>query len=341
MLVSKRARLEQRKGQNGQVHFYLVKDMRVGAKKAKVTKYLGTEEPTLEDLEKMMITAAFELEAKTIGKRAELSVARYNTLPFDNEEGEALIELLENFRYLQLALREHLRVNEIAKYEELLEYKYVQGSTSIEGNTLTLKETRLLLSEGMIPSGRSLREINEVQNFRVIRRIRDAHRGKVTPGLIRRMHAEVMHNIDPDGAGQFRRVDDIAIVGRDDALTPSILVETELKEALETYYQSIDEGAYPFFAAVIFHHRLECIHPFTDGNGRVGREIFNIMVTASKFPRLLFLGEDRTRYLQALSFGDEGQEKQMIELFARLLISQRKDVAMEKLRQLTDPSAIG
>jgi Fic family protein len=291
----------------------------------------------LGELEKMMVTIAFELESKVIGKKAELSAARFPTTPFDHEKGKELIELLERFRYLQLTLLEHLNADEVAKYQEVLEHRYVQGSTSIEGNTLTLKETRLLLSEGMMPAGKPLREINEVQNFREVRRLRERHRGRITLVLIRKLHAQVMRNIDHEGGGTFRRVDDIAIVGRDGALTPSVLVEQELAGALEAYYRSMDDGVYPFFAAVIFHHRFECIHPFTDGNGRVGRELFNMMLTGSKFPRLLFLGEDRPRYLQALSFGDEEREDQMIELFVRLLLSQRKDVAMEKLRQLTAP----
>jgi Fic family protein len=181
-----------------------------------------------------------------------------------------------------------------------------------------------------------LREINEVQNFRSVRSFRDAHRGRVTLSTIRQFHALIMNNIDFHSGGQFRRTDDIGIVGRDDLLTPSALIQEELTAALDHYYQSIEDGIYPFFAAVIFHHRFESVHPFTDGNGRVGREVFNKMLTTHKFPRLLFIGQDRASYLKALELGDEGDEAGMIDLFARLLISQRKDVAQEKLRRLIE-----
>lgn len=330
-----KARLERRTGEKGQVHFYLAKDVRIGSKKAKITKYLGSEEPSLEELERLLVAAAYELEMKAVSKKAELSAARYPSLPFDDQDGAALIVLLEKFRFLHRSLQRHLRTDEIARYEGMLEHQYVWGSTSIEGNTLTLRETRLLLDEGLIPQGRSLREINEVQNFRAVRKYRDAHRGRVTLGMIKQLHALIMNNIDVHSAGQFRRVDDIGIVGRDGLLTPSSLIEEELTEALGHYYRSLEDGVYPFFAVVIFHHRFESVHPFTDGNGRVGREVLNMMLSASKFPRLLFLGQDRPLYLGALVLGDQGDEVAMIDHFARLLISQRKDVAQEKLRQLT------
>jgi Fic family protein len=330
-----KARLERRIAEKGQVHFYLAKDVRIGSKKAKVTKYLGSVEPSLEELENLMVAAAYELEVKALNKRAELSAARYPSSPFNDREGAALIFLLEKFRFLHRSLQRHLRTDEMARYGKMLEHQYVWGSTSIEGNTLTLRETRLLLDEGLIPQGRSMREINEVQNFGAVQRYRDAHKGRITLGTIKRLHALIMNNIDVHSAGEFRRVDDIGIVGRSGLLTPSSLIVEELTGALEHYYRSLEDGVHPFFAAVIFHHRFESVHPFTDGNGRVGRELLNTMLSASKFPRLLFLGQDRSLYLKALDLGDQGDEAAMIDSFARLLISQRKDVALEKLRQLT------
>ncbi|MHC1709782.1 MAG: Fic family protein [Methanomassiliicoccales archaeon] len=328
------ARLERRRTNEGQLQFFLAKDIRIGDKKAKVTKYLGTEEPSLEELEKASIAAAYELERKALEKRVELSVPRYSFQPFDAEEGKIVVTMLERFRFLHRSLQENLRPDELRETEEELELRYVNGSTGIEGNTLTLRETRLLLQEGMVPEGRSLREINEVQNFKAVRAFREHHKGRITLATIRKVHSLIMANVDRS-AGVLRRTDDIGIVGRDLLLTPSVLIEEELSSALEEYHGSLERGIHPFFAAVLFHHRFESVHPFTDGNGRVGREVFNMMLTSNGFPRVPFAVGERERYLLALVKGDDGDTKGMIELFIRMMMEQRMDVAIENLRRLT------
>jgi Fic family protein len=331
--VSAKARLERRISQ-GQLQFFLAKDVRVGDSKAKVTKYLGTEEPSLEELEMALVATAYELERKVLEKRTELSASRYSHRPFDEEDGKNIVQMLERFRFLHRSLQDNLRPDELREGEEALEHRYVNGSTGIEGNTLTLQETRLLLQEGIVPEGRSLREINEVQNFRAVRTFREKQRGRITIATIRRVHSLVMANID-GSAGTFRRTDDIGIVGRDLLLTPSVLIEEELSAALDEYYGSLERGVHPFFAAVIFHHCFEIVHPFTDGNGRVGREIFNMMLSANGFPRVPFLSGERERYLRALIKGDDGDLKGMIDLFMRIMLDQRRDVNIESLRRLT------
>ncbi|NLX46594.1 MAG: Fic family protein [Euryarchaeota archaeon] len=332
------ARLERRRTSKGQLQFYLAKDVRIGTKKAKVTKYLGTEEPSLEELENALIAAAYELEHKAMEKRAELSASRYPPHPFFPEDGKVVILILERFRFLHRSLQENLRANELRETEESLEHRYVNGSTGIEGNTLTLQETRLLLQEGIVPAGRSLREINEVQNFKAVRSFREGHRGRITLFTIKKIHSLMMANIDPS-AGILRRTDDIDIVGRDLLLTPSVMIEEELSSALNQYYDSLERGTHPFFSAVLFHHRFESVHPFADGNGRVGRELFNMMLTVKGYPRFPFLAQDRPRYLMALALGDEGRPTDMIETFVRMIVSQRMDVVEERLRRLIGPEA--
>jgi len=144
---------------------------------------------------------------------------------------------------------------------------------------------------------------------------------------------ELSNNLALKGA--LRRTDDIGIVGRDLLLTPSIMIEEELKSALDEYYGSLERGTHPFFAAVLFHHQFESVHPFTDGNGRVGRELFNIMLESNGFPRVPFASGERQRYLRALTKGDDGSVKGMIEVFMRMMMEQRTDVSMENLKRLT------
>ena len=139
-----------------------------------------------------------------------------------------------------------------------------------------------------MPNGKSLREINEVQNFKQVKLYRDKYRGKVSIDFIRTLHSLIMNNIDVNSAGAFRRTDDIWIQGCDIRVTPAELIEEELSSAIDRYYERIEvRSIHPFEAAVLFHFDFELVHPFTDGNGRVGREIFHL-VTCSK--RVVILG---------------------------------------------------
>ena len=146
-----------------------------------------------------------------------------------------------------------------------------------------------------------------------------------------------MNNIDLYTAGVFRRVDNIGIDGCDLRVTPSILIEKELLEIIDTYYTRISEGWHPFEEAVIFHYKFEMIHPFMDGNGRVGREVFNYMLTRKGYPRLLILGSNRETYIQSLRFGNEEKYVNMIEIFANLIIEQRLSTLTKNLKRVNIP----
>jgi Fic family protein len=126
--------------------------------------------------------------------------------------------------------------------------------------------------------GKALREINELQNFKKVKSFRDKYRGNVTIDFIRMLHSLIMSNIDFELAGAFRRTDDVWIQGCELGVTPAELVESELRQAINRYYEKLEKKLHPFEAAALFHYDFELIHPFTDGNGRVGREIFNYML---------------------------------------------------------------
>jgi Fic family protein len=142
-----------------------------------------------------------------------------------------------------------------------------------------------------------------------------------------------MNNIGFDTAGRFRRIDDISIAGCDFMVTPSELIEEELTKLVEEYYSALEEGYYPFEEAVLFHYNFEMIHPFTDGNGRVGRELFNYMLNEKDYPRLLFLGSEREEYLKMLQLGNEGEYQSMVVKFAKLIIKQRLNVLLERFKK--------
>src|SRR5208337_4012469 len=217
-------RLE-RSGRSPTFKYYLVKDVRVGTHTAKLKKYLGRRSPTTRELVTYEKKFALGLELKAAAAAGSLGIRAYKARYLMEKQVYALEEL----RYLVKLSVDILSKSELLAYEEQFEVKYVQGTTAIEGNTLTLQEAGDLLLRGIIPHSRTLREVNEVQNFKSVKAYRDRYKGKVDPAFIKRLHSLIMHNIDEDSAGTFRRTDDIGIAGMDVRLCPSMLIEDELR----------------------------------------------------------------------------------------------------------------
>ena len=326
-------RVEVNYPKTGKPKYFLVKDIKVKGKKRKVRKYIGVIPPTKEIVERYRELYAYDMEIRAAEKRAELSTDFYKREFLTDE----YTQRIETIHYIYKAFTELLTVSETAVYERNFEVTYVQGTTSIEGNTITEEQTYNLIVNGIIPENKSLREINEVQNFIKVKNYRDHFRGKITLDFVKTLHAFIMNNIDFESAGVFRRTDDVGIVGCDLAVTPSILIEKELQKIIEDYYIKIQDGWHPFEAAVLFHYHFEMIHPFMDGNGRVGREIFNYMLMRAGYPKLLFLGGDRELYIQSLRFGNDEKYSDMIDIFCFLINKQRYNVLRENLEKVVIP----
>jgi len=311
----------------GRPKYYLVKDVAIGGKRRKVRKYLGVDQPTGDDVTRYRKEYGPWLETQAVVAKSRITAAS-----FQSRYLGGFLEALEAVKHLNESVLSLLTINEVETYEKDFEISYIQGTTSIEGNTLSLRQAGDLLTNGIAPKSKSLREINEVQNFRRVIQYRRSFKGKVSLDFVRTLHSMIMANIDLESAGQFRRIDDVGITGCDLKVTPSSLVQEELSEAIKEYYTRLEQGYHPFEEAVLFHYRFEMIHPFTDGNGRVGREILNYMLMKAHFPRLLFLGQHRTEYLDALRHGNRDQFGKLVLVFVHLLIGQRQKILEERLK---------
>ncbi len=326
-------RLEAVKSSSGKTKYFLIKSIKIKGKKRNIRKYLGMAKPSEKELEKLRRQYSYELENEAAKEKARLSASSYSSNYLSNEE----IRTIEEIQFIYDALRDMLTTSEIDAYETKFEMYYIHGTTQIEGNTLSLQQALNLLQYDSVPREKSMREINEVQNFRKVIQYRNKYKGKVTLDFIKKLHGLIMNNIDLDGAGSFRRVDNVVITGCDLRPSPALMIEADLQDAIDEYYSLLEKGKHPFEQAIIFHYKFEMIHPFTDGNGRVGREVLNYMLTRSHYPRLLFLGKDRNRYIQALEYGDDGKYEQMISIFADIVKSQRLTVLRENLKNATMP----
>jgi len=195
--------------------------------------------------------------------------------------------------------KEHeLTKKDVFKYF-LIEFAY--NTTSIEGNTITLKEARNLLEEGLTPKNRTLREIHDLQNTeKVFFKLLDSKK-EITKDFIINIHKELMENID-DRIG-FRKINVRVIKSRFKA-SPVKYVLTDINLLLEWYNEN-KKKLHPLVLATMFHHKFEKIHPFYDGNGRTGRMLLNYILIRNNYSPLIIRRKFRKEYLDSLGGADK------------------------------------
>lgn len=238
---------------------------------------------------------AFDGVARLVGpslERLDAAQARYRSL---NDAGRVLANSVE-------ALRVELTYH----------------SNAIEGSTLTLRETQLVI-EGRAPtSGKSLREVYEARNHdRALRMIEGwasarRPRAALTERDILDVHAHVLADIESASAGRFR-AERVLIKGTR-FIPPGSQRFGELVPAMLDLAHRTD--AHAAIRAAELHYNLVAVHPFADGNGRTARLLMNAHMLRHGYPLVIIEVERRGEYLAALEEAYEGRA----EGFARFVI---------------------
>ena len=220
----------------------------------------------------------------------------------------------------------------IASYERAFEIEYTHHSTAIEGNTLSLIETKVLLEDGISIGGKAMREIYEAVNHRKAFRYVKECIGQGMPldeGKVKDIHALLMENIQVGGV--YRDVQ-VYISGARHMPPPPPLMYRQVKD----FYADLSwkgRELNPVELAAWTHAEFVKIHPFTDGNGRTSRLIMNYQLMAEGFPAISIAKEDRLEYFKALdAYAVEGDLQPFAELVAGLV-----DRQMERYIELSGP----
>lgn len=197
--------------------------------------------------------------------------------------------------------------------KESLTLEWTYNSNSIEGNTLTLQETKLVVEEGITIKGKSLREHFEAVNHQeaieyVESLVSDKHQLRETDIL--EVHGLVLQKIEKDFAGRFRS-SGVRISGAN-FIPPNALKVPDYITDLTDWVNTSDIDT--LIKVAIFHHRLVWIHPFFDGNGRTTRLIFNLLLMKEGFPPAIILRNDRKKYYEALNQANKGSYAKLLLL---------------------------
>ncbi len=211
---------------------------------------------------------------------------------------EQLIDLqkcIDSFRPINKAQAENLR--------EVFDTEYTYESNRIEGNTLTLIETSIVINEGLTISGKPLKDhieaVNHLQAIDFIRELvnngRDFNRDSLSE-----IHRLILQGIDRENAGFYRR-DQVRISGSRH-ICPNYMKVPELMEEYFRFYEENKDSMHPVELAANMHERLVTIHPYIDGNGRTARLVMNLILLKKGYPITVIASDKnrRSEYYNAL-----------------------------------------
>ena len=225
--------------------------------------------------------------------------------------------------YDKLAVLNHNRPlpsTAISKIKEALTIEWTYNSNSIEGNTLSLRETQMVLQDGITIRGKSLREHFEAKNhekaiYYLNEIVNDDY--KLRSIDILSLHNLVLRTIEDDFAGRIRNAG-VRISGAN-FVPPNANKVSDLLDELIQFVNDNPLQLNDIELATIFHHKLVWIHPFFDGNGRTVRLAMNLLLLRKGFPPAIILKNDRKKYYEALNQANKGNYQKLTLLMCQAL----------------------
>ncbi len=206
------------------------------------------------------------------------------------------------------------------KIRESLSIEWTYNSNSIEGNTLNLRETQMVLQEGITIKGKSLREHFEAHNHDkaidyLFSIIKDDY---VLRSIdILSLHSLVLRSIEEDFAGRIRN-GGVRISGAN-FVPPNANKVSDYLDELIDFINTNPLELNDIELAAVFHHKLVWIHPFFDGNGRTVRLAMNLLLLRCGFPPAIILKNDRKKYYEALNQANNGNYQKLMLLMCQAL----------------------
>lgn len=195
----------------------------------------------------------------------------------------------------------------VKRLRETIAIEWTYHSNAIEGNTLNLVETKLVIEQGITIKGKSLREHLEVINhYDAIDKVVALAQPNtmISEKVILDLHSLVLEKIEKDYAGRYRNFG-VRIAGAN-FVPPNYLKVPDLMADLVGWLHENPLSLHPLMLATAFHHRFVFIHPFADGNGRTVRLLFNLLLMSKGYPPAIILKQDRQKYYRALVQADNG-----------------------------------
>lgn len=245
---------------------------------------------------------------------------------------EAIKELRKEVDVLkeQLSTLHPLPEEALKKIQDALDIEYTYESNRIEGNTLTLQETAIVVNEGVTIPGKSMREhLEAINHTEAINYIKDIAKQdiEISERTIKEIHALILHGIDRENAGRYRTVP-VMISGSTHMPPQPYLIEKQMEDFIIRFKQMEEEKVHPVLVAAYLHDELVRIHPFIDGNGRTSRLLMNLYLLRNGYVIITLKGDNDAKafYYTVL---EKSHTEHLTEDFQKLVV-EAETAALQK-----------
>lgn len=207
----------------------------------------------------------------------------------------------------------------VKKLREKFNLEMTYNSNAIEGNSLTLKETFLVINEGITVKNKPLKDHLEAKDhYSAIEYLYDLvdknKKHAMSEKLIRTIHEIIVRETEKDQAGRYRTTN-VYIGGSEHVPPDAFEVPRLMNEAIKWLGKNKKMNIIELSA--LFHHKIVYIHPFFDGNGRTARLIMNLFLMQAGYPLAIILKNDRKKYYNVLAKADKKDYKPLINFIAQ------------------------
>jgi len=324
----------------------------LGIDQALISKFeSGTRKPTKEQIAKIASALDMDYETLMVAWLKEkilyeighdefalkaLQVAeeeiRYVAKSTPNTISKTLESILAQIDVLKAKL-DTFRQFDSYRILQALELEYTFESNRIEGNTMTLRETDLVINEGLTISGKSMREhleaINHQEAIAFIKELMNKNTSLIEREVLS-IHNLILRGIHPEDAGRYRKVQ-VMIKGSAHMPPQPFLVAKEMEDYF-IWYETNKNKLHPIVLAAEMHERLVTIHPFIDGNGRTSRLVMNLILLQHGYVIANIKGdyENRMHYYQALETAQTQNNKEEFILF----VAQMEKESLERYLEI-------
>jgi Fic family protein len=286
---------------NGKKQNYLVFIKRENGKIIKKSKFIGFGNIS-------------KIEIEELKKKFELEILE--SLATENISKEQIMEI-EKLRQSYTQKIKALSKEEFEKFENTFFTELTYDSNAIEGSSLSLEDTNLILNEGLVPEGKTLREVNEAKNHKEAIDFINSYKGEVNELFILKLHSIILKDISEKFAGRYR--ENPVRIFKSDVSFPDYEKVPQLVKNLAYWYKLNKNKMHTFELAVVFSMKLVSIHPFVDGNGRISRLLMNFILKKKGYPWLNIYMKQRAEYLKAVRNANDENYKPIIEFAIKTL----------------------